>query len=119
MSIDAVARIVAPGSGRTRRVEPATAAADTGDQGAGAAPLPGRALVAVGPSPSTGPRARPPASSPFLAQLAAARMADSDSGERRVERRPERVAGRAGSTYRAQTRLATDLEPGFLVARAF
>ncbi|MBS1166724.1 MAG: hypothetical protein H6R00_2749 [Proteobacteria bacterium] len=54
-----------------------------------------------------------PASSPFIAQLAALGLGDPGTGERRVRRDPSQIIARADALYRDGYRRVTDLEPGF------
>lgn len=60
-----------------------------------------------------------PASSPFIAQLAALGLGDPGTGERRVRRDPSQIIARADALYRDGYRRVTDLEPGFFGAAEY
>ena len=101
----------------TDRVE---AAAPAGDAGHRDREPPQAAVHSIVPK-FVAPEPRPPVrlspSAPFIAQLAAAHLGDLSAADRRVRRNDGAVAPRATGTYRATDRIATDIEPGFLVKR--
>ena len=77
-------------------------------------PETGRAVVPVAPQPrSERGFGRPAPLAAFIAQLAA--EAAPAEGERRHRRDPAAIAGRADRAYRTADRLASRLEPGFLL----
>lgn len=75
--------------------------------------------VAIEPAPERGRIVRLQTSSPFLAQLAVVHLDETGTPDRRLARRPDLVGPRASASYRGTERLATDIEPGFLVKREF
>lgn len=98
-----------------RRVEPSGSARETGSE---TPRTPGRALVAVEPPrPNPASQARAAAFAPYLTQLIVCNIGDGPSGERRSDRRPELVAGRADRLYKTADRLGSDIEAGFLYRR--
>jgi hypothetical protein len=116
----AVLRRLRPSRNGTR-VERGASGAGTGDAGQRGAEAPGRAIVTVEPAAREEVErgfARVRHSAPFLAQLASGYLGAAD-GERRASRDPAAVAPRASGAYRAQDRLASDIEPGFLTRREF
>ncbi|HUG60993.1 MAG TPA: hypothetical protein VMP03_04070 [Methylomirabilota bacterium] len=102
-----------------RKVEACVDSARADGSGDGDDASASRAVVAVKPRPSVGARVAPGQSSPFMAQLAATHLGHLPTAERRVTRLVEHVAPRADAAYRTATRLATEIEPGFLVKREF
>lgn len=68
------------------------------------------------PAPDARPGfGRPAHSAAFITQLAGHEV--PAGAERRSRRDPSIVAPRAANAYRAASRLASELEPGFIVAK--
>ncbi|WP_181701378.1 hypothetical protein [Chthonobacter albigriseus] len=101
------------------KVDPTSSAPDSRQRDDSQTAPQSRALV---PVQSLQPRERTfvrlQTGAPYLAQLIASNLGAGASGERRQQRRPDLVAGRAVAAYRSADRLGSEIEAGFLLQRS-